>query len=78
MRLPSVELRTDSIYTIKCKWMYNLCKKSKVGCVGCVCVCACVCVGGGAGGEGEEVVHDVAYIIFVVNMLFEKGKKLQN
>lgn len=64
MRLPSVELRTDSIYTIKCKWMYNLCKKSKVGC--------------GAGGEGEEVVHDVAYIIFVVNMLFEKGKKLQN
>ena len=73
MRLPSVELRTDSIYTIKCKWMYNLCKKSKVGCV---CVCVCVCVGG-AGGEGEEVVHDVAYIIFVVNM-FEKGKKLQN
>ena len=71
MRLPSVELRTDSIYTIKCKWMYNLCKKSKVGCV-------CVCVWGGAGGEGEEVVHDVAYIIFVVNMLFEKGKKLQN
>ena len=74
MRLPSVELRTDSIYTIKCKWMYNLCKKNKVGCV-------CVCGGdgaGGAGGEGEEVVHDVAYIIFMVNMLFEKGKKLQN
>ena len=41
-----------------------------------MCVCVCVCVGG-AGGEGEEVVHDVAYIIFVVNM-FEKGKKLQN
>ena len=45
----------------------------------------CVCVwggwgggGGGGGGGGEEVVHDVAYIIFVVNMLFEKGKKLQN
>ena len=43
-----------------------------------MCVCVCVGGGGGGGGGGVVVVHDVAYIIFVVNMLFEKGKKLQN